>query len=58
MLTVKNIGHKVVNIAEKIILPGQTADIPDSYEGNDVIALLVKKKCLSKVAPKKPGTKK
>lgn len=43
-MKVKNVGGKIVSIGTTAILPGETAEVSDSYAENPAITCLVKHK--------------
>lgn len=55
-MKLKNIGHKIVNVGDTIILPGETKDV-QGYDNNPVVDALVKRKDLSIVKEKAAGRK-
>ena len=46
-MNVTNNGKKIVNIGELALLPGMTAPLPKSYEGNPVVGFLIERGTLS-----------
>ena len=46
-MNVTNNGKKIVNIGELALLPGMTAPMPKSYEGNPVVGFLIERGTLS-----------
>lgn len=46
-MNVTNNGKKIVNIGELALLPGITAPLPKSYEGNPVVGFLIERGTLS-----------
>lgn len=46
-MNVTNNGKKIVNIGELALLPGMTAPLPESYEGNPVVDFLIERGTLS-----------
>ena len=46
-MNVTNNGKKIVNIGELALLPGMTAPLPKSYEGNPVVGFLIERGPLS-----------
>lgn len=59
-MNITNKGKKIVNIGELALLPGMTAPLPESYEGNPVVGFLIERGTLScgqpfcSAAPKAP----
>lgn len=41
-MKVKNTGSKIVNIGKTIILPGETAEVDDTYKANGAVQFLIK----------------
>ena len=41
-MNITNKGKKIVNIGELALLPGMTAPLPESYEGNPVVGSLLR----------------
>ena len=39
-MKVKNIGGKIINIGDAIVLPGETKCVPDTFSGNEIIRYL------------------
>ena len=46
-MNITNKGKKIVNIGELALLPGMTAPLPESYEGNPVVGFLIERGTLS-----------
>lgn len=46
-MNITNNGKKIVNIGELALLPGMTAPLPKSYEGNPVVGFLIERGTLS-----------
>ena len=46
-MNITNKGKKIVNIGELALLPGMTAPLPKSYEGNPVVGFLIERGTLS-----------
>ena len=46
-MNVTNKGKTIVNIGELALLPGMTAPLPKSYEGNPVVGFLIERGTLS-----------
>lgn len=59
-MKLSNIGSKIVNVGETIILPGKEATVSESWRKNDVVSFLIEKGYLATVdkAPAEdvPGT--
>lgn len=56
-MKLKNIGHKIVNVGDTIILPGEAKEVDSCYDNNPVVNALVKRKDLSIVKEKAAGRK-
>jgi hypothetical protein len=40
-MNITNNGKKIINVGTLTLLPGQTAPLPEGYEGNPVVAFLI-----------------
>ena len=56
-MKLKNIGSKIVNVGDDIILPGDTSEVKDAYVNNAAIDRLVEMGNLS-IVKEKPTTPK
>lgn len=54
-MKLSNIGSKIVNVGETIILPGKDATVSENWRKNDVVAFLVEKGYLA-IVDETPAT--
>lgn len=54
-MKLKNICHKVINVGDTVILPGDSKEVKGYDESNAALSCLIKKKCLSVVKEKATG---
>ena len=53
-MNITNKGKKIVNIGELALLPGMTAPLPESYEGNPVVGFLIERGPFALRRPRPP----